>query len=141
RAPTLGDEVQLGADVVRDGYRLACQCHPSEPAVVQLAPPLQEEAFQILAAVPGAARASGVAIDAGVVKQVVKVDLPREEHRQTSDVDQLIAAVGHAPDDIAPSVLATLPAALRDDEGQVTVTTFGRRILAVERGDTAVMKF
>jgi uncharacterized 2Fe-2S/4Fe-4S cluster protein (DUF4445 family) len=139
--PTLGDEVQLGADLVRDGYRLACQCHPSEPAIVQLAPPLHEEAFQILTAAPGAARASGIAIDAGVVKQVVKVDLPREEHRQTSDVEQLLAAVGHAPDEVAPGVLASLPTALRDDDGQVTVTTFGRRILAVERGDTALMKF
>jgi uncharacterized 2Fe-2S/4Fe-4S cluster protein (DUF4445 family) len=139
--PTLGDEVQLGAELVRDGYRLACQCHPSEAATVQLAPPLQEEAFQILAAVPGAARATGIVIDAGIAKQIVKVDLPRDEHRQTSDVEQLLAAVGHVPDDVGPSVLTTLPSALRDDAGQVTVTTFGRRILAVERGDTSLMKF
>ena len=139
--PTLGDEVQLGAEQVRDGYRLACQCHPSEAATVELAPPLQEDDFQILAAVPGAARASGVVIDAGVVKQVVKVDLPREEHRQTSDLEQLVAAVGHGADDVGPSVWTALPAALRDDGGQVTVTTFGRRVLAVERGDTSLMKF
>jgi uncharacterized 2Fe-2S/4Fe-4S cluster protein (DUF4445 family) len=139
--PTLGDEVQLGTDQVREGYRLACQCHPSEAATVQLAPPLLEEAFQILAAVPGAARATGVAIDAGVAKQVVKVELPHDEHRQTSDLEQLLAAVGREPDDVGPSVLTSLPAALRDDAGQVTVTTFGRRVLAVERGDTSLMKF
>ena len=139
--PTLGDEVQLGADLVRDGYRLACQCHPSEPATVQLAPPLEEQAFQILGAAPGAAKASGVALGAGVIKQVVKVEVPHDEHRQTSDLEQLLAAVGRGPDDVGPSVLATLPAALRDDGGQVTVTTFGRQILAVERGDTSLMKF
>jgi uncharacterized 2Fe-2S/4Fe-4S cluster protein (DUF4445 family) len=139
--PTLGDEVQLGDDLVREGYRLACQCHLAEAATVQLAPPREEDAFQILAATPGAARASGVTIDAGILKQVVKVDLPRDEHRQTSDVEQLLAATGHAPDDLPPSVLATLPAALRDEAGEVTVTTFGRRVLAVERGDTALMKF
>jgi uncharacterized 2Fe-2S/4Fe-4S cluster protein (DUF4445 family) len=139
--PTLGDEVHLGADLVREGYRLACQCHPSEAAVVELAPPLQEEAFQILAAVPGAARATGVVIDSGVAKQIVKVELPRDEHHQTSDHEQLLAAIGHGPDDVGPSVLASLPAALRDEAGQVTVTTFGRRVLAVERGDTALMKF
>jgi len=139
--PTLGDEVQLGADLVRDGYRLACQCHPSETATVELAPPLQEEAFQILAAVPGAARASGVVIEAGVAKQIVKVDLPREEHQQTSDLEQLLAAIGREPDDVGPTVLTSLPAALRDEAGQVTVTTFGRRVLAVERGDTSLMKF
>ena len=139
--PTLADEVQLGTDLVREGYRLACQCHPSEDATVQLAPPLQEEAFQILAASPGAARATGVAIDAGIAKQIVKVEIPHDEHRQTSDLEQLLAAIGRAPDDVGPSVLTSLPAALRDDAGQVTVTTFGRRVLAVERGDTSLMKF
>jgi uncharacterized 2Fe-2S/4Fe-4S cluster protein (DUF4445 family) len=133
--------VQLGVDLVRDGYRLACQCRPSEPATIQLAPPLEELAFQILGSVPGAALASGVTIDAGVAKRVVTVELPRDEHHQTSDVEQLLAAVGGTHDDVGPSVLSTLPAALRDDGGQVTVATFGRRILAVERGDTALMKF
>jgi uncharacterized 2Fe-2S/4Fe-4S cluster protein (DUF4445 family) len=56
-------------------------------------------------------------------------------------VDQLVAAVGLEPGDVGPGVLATLPAALRDDGGTVTVTTFGRRVLAVERGDTSAMKF
>ncbi|HEY3186114.1 MAG TPA: ASKHA domain-containing protein, partial [Solirubrobacteraceae bacterium] len=139
--PALADEVQLGADQVREGYRLACQCHPSDAATVQLAPPLVEEAFQILAAAPGAARATGVVIDAGIAKQLVKVDIPRDEHRQTSDLEQLLAAVGGEAADVRPSVLASLPAALRDDDGQVTVTTFGRSILAVERGDTSLMKF
>src|SRR5262245_35904867 len=115
--PTLGDEVQLGADLVRDGYRLACQCRPSEAATVELAPPLQEEAFQILSAVPGAARATGIVIDSGIAKQVVKVELPRDEHHQSSDLEQLLAAVGHEPDDVGPSVLSSLPAALRDEAG------------------------
>jgi uncharacterized 2Fe-2S/4Fe-4S cluster protein (DUF4445 family) len=38
-------------------------------------------------------------------------------------------------------VLATLPEALREDPAGVTVTTFGGRILAVERGDTTAMRF
>src|SRR3954468_8900685 len=28
--PTIGDEVQLGDEQVREGYRLACQCAPTE---------------------------------------------------------------------------------------------------------------
>jgi uncharacterized 2Fe-2S/4Fe-4S cluster protein (DUF4445 family) len=139
--PTIADELQLGDDLVREGYRLACQCRLEEPTTVLVAPPIEEEAFQILGAGPGAARATGVTIAAGVAKQVVKVALPREEHHQTSDVEQLVAAVGLRPDDVAPAVLAALPQALRDDEGTVTVTTFAGRILAVERGDTAAMKF
>ena len=38
--PTLGDRVQLGDDLVRDGYRLACQCAVTEPITVEAAPPL-----------------------------------------------------------------------------------------------------
>ncbi|MGH7391210.1 MAG: ASKHA domain-containing protein, partial [Candidatus Rokuibacteriota bacterium] len=139
--PTLADELQLGDDLVREGYRLACQWRVDEAVTVQVAPPIEEEAFQILGAGPGAVRAGAVAIDSGVVKQVVKVALPRDEHHQTSDAEQLAAAVGLTPGDVGPSVLAGLPAALRDDEGTVTVTTFAGRVLAVERGDTAVMRF
>src|SRR6266850_2296774 len=110
--PTIMDEVQLGDDLVREGYRLACQCVLHEPVTVQVAPPL-------------------------------------EEHHQTSDLEQLLEAVGLTTADIGPAVLQGLPQALRDDPAGVTVTTFvsggvsdGRqRILAVERGDTAGMKF
>src|SRR5256886_11473707 len=139
--PTLADEVQLGDDLVREGYRLACQCRLEEPLTVQLAPPLDEQAFQILGAGPSVARTAGVVMDSGVAKQVVKVTVPHDEHHQTSDLEQLLAAIGREPADVGPSVLLGLPTALRDDGGLVTVTTFGRRILAVERGDTALMKF
>jgi len=139
--PTLADEVQLGDDLVREGYRLACQCRLDEPLTVQLAPPLEEKSFQILGAGPGVKLTSGVVMDSGVAKHIVKVTVPREEHHQTSDLEQLLAAVGRDPADVGPSVLPGLPGALRDDGGLVTVTTFGGRILAVERGDTALMKF
>src|SRR5712692_3242910 len=139
--PTLADEVQLGDDLVREGYRLACQCRLDEPLTVQLAPPREEQSFQILGAGPGVALTSGVVIDSGVAKHVVKVAVPRDEHHQTSDLEQLVAAIGREPADVGLSVLPGLPTALRDDGGIVTVTTFGRRILAVECGDTALMKF
>src|SRR5438067_11165767 len=69
--PTIGDELQLGDEQVREGYRLACQCTPTEAVTVQLAPPLEEAAFQILGA--GIGVAGRVAIAAGVDKQLVKV--------------------------------------------------------------------
>jgi len=148
--PTIMDEVQLGDDLVREGYRLACQCVLNEAVTVQPAPPLDERSFQILGAGPGVRQFGRIALDSGVAKQVVKVSLPREEHHQTSDLEQLLAAVGLTPADVAPAVLQGLPSALRDDPAGVTVTTFAdggsrstgrQRILAVERGDTAVMKF
>ncbi|HYE92540.1 MAG TPA: ASKHA domain-containing protein, partial [Terriglobales bacterium] len=137
---TLGDRVQLGDDLVRDGYRLACQCAVSEPITVQTAPPLDERAFQILGAGAGPSLPK-FKIDAGVTKQVVQVALPREEHHQTSDLEQLLAAVGAREADVPASVLKALPQAIRDDGGTVTVTTFAGGLLAVERGDTSAMKF
>src|ERR1700716_3653774 len=124
--PTIMDEVQLGDDLVREGYRLSCQCTVTEPITVQVAPPLEEHAFQILGAGPGVG-GLGVRIDAGVAKELVKVSLPREEHHQTSDLEQLAAAVGVAPESVGPSILAGLPQALRDDPAGVTVTTFVSR--------------
>jgi uncharacterized 2Fe-2S/4Fe-4S cluster protein (DUF4445 family) len=148
--PTIMDEVQLGDDLVREGYRLSCQCAVVEPVSVQVAPPLDEQSFQILGAGPGVrASAPAVVIDAGVAKELLKVALPRDEHHQTSDLECLAAAVGVAPESIGPSVLSTLPQALRDDPAGVTVTTFrpggrgggARQVIAVERGDTTALKF
>jgi uncharacterized 2Fe-2S/4Fe-4S cluster protein (DUF4445 family) len=144
--PTIMDEVQLGDDLVREGFRLACQCVPGEPVTVQVAPPLEELSFQILGAGPGPRQLGRMTLDSGIQKQLVKVALPREEHHQTSDLEQLCAAVGATPAEVGASVLATLPAALRDDPDGVTVTTFAvggghQQVLAVERGDTAGMKF
>src|SRR3989449_68052 len=142
------DEIQLGNDLVREGYRLSCQCVPSEAVTVQVAPALEERAFQILGAGPGVVGMGRVTLDSGIRKQVVKVSLPREEHHQVSDLEQLAAALGVTPTDVGLAVLQGLPAALRDDPAGVTVTTFappgGRgseRVVAVERGDTAGMKF
>ncbi len=144
--PTIMDEVQLGDDLVREGYRLACQCVLHEAVTVQPAPPLDERAFQILGAGPGVRELGRVTLDSGIAKQVVKVTLPREEHHQTSDLEQLLEAVGLTTADVGPAVLQGLPSALRDDPAGVTVTTFAagggrQRILSVERGDTAAMKF
>src|SRR5256884_247961 len=86
--PTIMDEIQLGNDLVREGYRLSCQCVPSEAVTVQVAPPLEERAFQILGAGPGVVGMGRVTLDSGIRKQVVKVSLPRDEHHQISDLAQ-----------------------------------------------------
>src|SRR6266513_6113192 len=78
----------------------------------------------LLGAGAGPNALSRVALDSGIQKQLVKVALPREEHHQTSDLEQLCAAVGLTPGDVGTSVLQGLPAALRDDPDGVTVTTF-----------------
>jgi uncharacterized 2Fe-2S/4Fe-4S cluster protein (DUF4445 family) len=139
--PTIMDELQLGDDLVREGYRLSCQCHVTEPLTVQVAPPLDEQAFQILGADRRVQDVARVVIDAGISKQVVKVALPREEHHQTSDLEELLTVVGRSTEDVSPALLRELPATLRESGGEVTVTTFGRQVLGIEKGDTALMKF
>ena len=139
--PTISDQLQLGEGLVRDGYRLACQCAVTAAATVQIAPAIDERSFQILGGerLPGAP--TPVTLDAGIDKQVVQVTLPKDEHHQTSDLEELLAAAGASVDDVSADVCKTLPAILRDRQGEVTVTRFGRRILAVESGDTALLKF
>jgi uncharacterized 2Fe-2S/4Fe-4S cluster protein (DUF4445 family) len=139
--PTIMDELQLGDALVREGYRLSCQWAVTEPVTVQVAPPLDDTTFQILGGERPAGAPEPVSIDAGVRKQVVTVALPKDEHRQTSDVEALVAAAGGSVDDVSATLLKGLPATLRDRDGLVTVTTFGRRVLAVEADDTALHKF
>ncbi|HSE03190.1 MAG TPA: 2Fe-2S iron-sulfur cluster-binding protein, partial [Methylomirabilota bacterium] len=139
--PTIMDELQLGDALVREGYRLSCQWPVTEAVTVQVAPPLDDTTFQILGAERPAGAPAPVSIDAGIRKRVAQVTLPKDEHLQTSDLEALLAATGGAIQDVPPTVLKTLPAALRDRDGEVTVTTFGRRVLAVEAGDTALHKF
>ena len=139
--PTIMDELQLGDALVREGYRLSCQWPVTEPVTVQIAPPLDETTFQILGGERPAGAPAPISIDAGIRKRVVQVALPKDEHLQTSDLEALLAAAGGTADDVPPGLLKSLPAILRDRDGEVTVTTFGGRVLAVEAGDTALQKF
>ena len=139
--PTIMDEMQLGDDLVREGYRLSCQCRVSDPITVQVSPPVDDQSFQILGGERPAGAPMPVTIDAGVTKRLVRVTLPTEEHHQTSDLEAVLSAVGLTPDDCSPEVLKTLPKALREHGGEVTVATFGRRILSVEPGDTHLLTF
>jgi uncharacterized 2Fe-2S/4Fe-4S cluster protein (DUF4445 family) len=139
--PTIMDELQLGGDLVREGYRLSCQCHVSEPITVQVAPPLDERAFQILGSDSRFQAMPRGAIDAGISKEVVKVSLPREEHHQTSDLEELLGVLGGSVDDVSPALLRDLPGTLRASDGEVTVTRFGRQVLSVEPGDTTATRF
>jgi len=139
--PTIMDELQLGDALVREGYRLSCQWPVTEPVTVQIAPPLDDTTFQILGGERPAGAPAPVSIDAGIRKRVVRVAVPEDEHLQTSDLEALLAATGGAIEDVPAAVLKTLPAALRARDGEVTVATFGRHVLAVEAGDTALHKF
>jgi uncharacterized 2Fe-2S/4Fe-4S cluster protein (DUF4445 family) len=139
--PTINDALQLGDDLVREGYRLSCQLVPVEPLEVLVAPPLDEQAFQILGVEPGALARTRVPLDPGIRKRAVQVTMPQDEEAQTSDVEELAAAAGLPPAAVSLETLRGLPGALREAKGEATVVTFGDALLAVERGDTSAMAF
>ena len=139
--PTIMDELQLGDDLVREGYRLSCQASVTEATTVRVAPAVDERSFQILGAPPIGGELHRVAIDAGIAKELVTVTLPKDEHHQTSDLEELCAVTGGTPADVPAEALRTLPRALREYQGQATVARFGPRILSVEPGDTALLAF
>ena len=143
---TMQDTLQLGHEEVQERFRLACQTRPVTDCEVMALPPKSEAGHQILTggraagANPldgGAADGAGFAIDSGVRKRVVTASPPREEHRQTSDLSQVLEAIKAPVDRRVPvSALRKVPGELRKQRGELTVTTFNGRIVDIEAGDT-----
>ncbi|MBX9590957.1 MAG: ASKHA domain-containing protein [Hyphomonadaceae bacterium] len=135
--PTVQDTVQLGSEAVRDGFRLACQTKLVEDSIVMPMPLRSEAGHQILGSGKSASDDSRLVLDSGVEKRLVKAKAPVSEHHQTSDHEEiLLAAEGAAAREMPLDVLRKLPAILRSQAGQVTVTKFNGRIIDVEAGDT-----
>ena len=144
---TMQDTLQLGHEEVQERFRLACQTRPVTDCEVMALPPKSEAGHQILTGGHAAganpldgraADGAGFAIDSGVRKRVVTASPPREEHRQTSDLAQVLAAVDAPVDRRVPvAALRKIPGELRKQRGELTVTTFNGRIVDIEAGDTS----
>ena len=144
---TMQDTLQLGHEEVQERFRLGCQTRPVTDCEVLALPPKSEAGHQILTGGHrigagtldgGVADRAGFAIDSGVTKHVVTASPPREEHRQTSDLAQVLAAIEAPVDRRVPvSALRKIPGELRKQRGELTVTTFNGRIVDVEAGDTS----
>ena len=133
---TMQDTVQLGHEEVRERFRLGCQTRPVTDCEVMALPPKSEAGHQILTG-SAAAGDAGLAIDSGVEKHVVVATPPREEHRQTSDLAQVLEAIDAPVDRQVPlAAMRKVPGLLRKQRGELTITTFNRRIIDVEAGDT-----
>ncbi|MSO93560.1 MAG: DUF4445 domain-containing protein [Rhodospirillales bacterium] len=136
--PTIQDKVQLGEDEVRERFRLACQVKLIDDCTAVPMPPREEAGHQILAGVHDVAEDSRLTLDSGIVKHVVTVKPPTEEHHQTSDVEEILAVLppGTRPD-VPIEIVRKAPAAIRADKGKLTVTLFNDRVIDVEVGDTS----
>jgi len=138
--PTIMDTVQLGHDEVREGFRLSCQTAVSSDCAVMVMPPIAEGGHQILSC--SHVFRETTSLDSGVEKRLIKAGLPTEEHHQTSDVEEILAALGNGvAGDVPLDLLRKVPALLRDDGGALTVTTFNKRIIDLESGDTTMHRY
>jgi uncharacterized 2Fe-2S/4Fe-4S cluster protein (DUF4445 family) len=128
--------LQLGADEVREGFRLACQTKLIEDITVADMPPKSEGGHQILGSGADIAR-DGFAIASGVKKHFVTAKTPKSEHHQTSDLEETLAVLPGPVDRNLPlELLRDLPMKLRRDAGRLTVTEFNGRVIDIEAGDT-----
>ena len=140
---TMQDTLQLGREEVQERFRLGCQTRPVTDCEVMALPPKSEAGHQILTgANPAGAETmggAGLAIDSGVTKHVVVANIPREEHHQTSDLTEVLAAIDAPIDRSVPlAVMRKIPGTLREQRGALTVTTFNGRVIDIEAGDTSV---
>lgn len=137
------DLATLGADDVRDGFRLACQTVVTGPSEVQIAPLSSETAFQILTSGGTDTPADRPTLEPGIWKVTGRVTLPTDENHQTSEVDAILAAVELDPTgvDIPLDVLRCVPDAMTEADGVVTLAVSPTRIIALEAGDTRGVLF
>jgi uncharacterized 2Fe-2S/4Fe-4S cluster protein (DUF4445 family) len=135
--PTVQDTVQLGHEAVREGFRLACQTRLVDDVVVMAMPPRNEAGHQILGGGRNVAEDDRMTLDSGVEKRLVRAKAPVSEHHQSSDIEEVLLALGTATSREVPlDVVRRLPAVLRKESGAVTVTTFNGRVIDIEAGDT-----
>ena len=135
--PTLQDTVQLGHEEVQERFRLACQTKLIDDCTVMPAPPKAEVGHQILAGGDRLSDSDRVGLDSGVEKRVISAKTPESEHHQTSDVEEILDALGgDCVRELPIHILRKVPAVLRKVKGALTVTTFRDRIIDVEPGDT-----
>ena len=140
--PTIMDQVQLGHEEVQERFRLSCQTKIIGDATVMIAPPKAEVGHQILAAGRHDARIHQVGLDSGIEKHFIQAKIPDDEDNQSSDIEEVLAALGvDVTGEVPGDVYRKLPAALRDRNGKLTVTTFNNRIIDVEAGDSTDQKY
>jgi len=136
--PTLCDMVQLGAEEIREGYRLACQYRVVDDANVRISPPAAESAFQILTDTQACQGSNRLAPNSGVAKYHVPAAPPPGGAHGMSDLDALWQRTGLTGSPrIGLETLRRIPAALGSASDGITLTTIGDRIVSLDPGDTS----
>ena len=134
--PSVQDTIQLGHEGVAERFRLSCQTAVIADCTIMAAPVKGESGYQILSMGEGQALGA-TALDSGVTRHVIMATAPGDENHLTSDVEEILIRL--PPDtlqNIPLDVLRKVPAALRAEDGTMTVTRFARQIVDIEAGAT-----
>ncbi len=130
--PTERETRLLGEDLVKRGYRLACQTR-IQGAVRLLVPP-ETRVGSLSAAYSGWARSAP--LSPIVEKRLVEVQRPSLE-KPLADADSLLASLNGERLEFDVEALRELPRALRQGSWKVTLSIWrGSRIIRVEPGDS-----
>jgi len=132
--PTVQDTIQLGHDAVHENFRLSCQTAVIADCAIMPASLRGEAGHKILGAGESDAL-DGAALDCGVEQHIIVATAPSDENHLTSDIEEILLQLPPGTDpEVALDVLRKVPEALRSRNGQLTVTTFNKRIIAIDAG-------
>ncbi|MFZ5639484.1 MAG: ASKHA domain-containing protein [Bacillota bacterium] len=120
----------------RDGWVLACQYNVEENTEVEFEG--LKDAYRRKTALGGVAL--GENVEPAVEKVFLTLNEPTVED-QTPDYERLTEALACKDIDFNLPVLAGIPRVLREGNFRVTAVLGGKRLLAVEPGDTVARKF
>jgi len=141
--PTEQERALLSDREIASGYRLACRSRIFSNASIIIPQELSHPTGYILTF----GTAKMVSVEPLVRKRFIKVPIP-SLNDERGDWERLVAALSesaseHSPDELNPDLelLRSLPRVLRDAQFEVTVVMAGKKMLAVERGDTTKMNY
>ncbi len=130
-APTEAEKKHLSRTELDDGWALACQRPVGDNLTVEI-PSLTDAHGRKTSLTGGVSQ-----LEAEPAIQKVALTLARPSVRdQKADLERLLDAANQEQLLVSPGILAALPALLRSNRYEVTVTHDGRRVISLEPGNT-----
>ena len=121
----------ISDELVREGYRLACQTHVTEDIVIEIP---KESLFEATEKILTGDTGQTAVLHPVVRKQFFDLGEP-DSHNAGSDAARLQDVIGEV--DIPFAMLQKLPLFLRTNAWQGTAVVIGSRLAGLEVGDTA----
>lgn len=136
------DYTQLGQEEVSEQFRLACQTKVIAACSVLVAPPASEVGHQIFISELDPEADSPTHVNSGIEQHFSTATSLKGIDEPVSDSERVLAELpAKVSNDLSLAVLRELPSAIRQQKGQVTLTTFNGSVIAIEPGDTRACRY